>query len=109
MQKIIQGELIYNESGEYIINNFNLSSLFSRIYYATISNYLNIKIMQGCKTLFNEDGNLYKKKDDDGIYSYHLCGNNVELQLFNLVGQTIEIILSTTSIGADYGQSISTI
>lgn len=105
----INGILKYNDDGQYEIHNsnrcFNLSQLLDKIYYSDTSNYINLCIMDGCKVLFNEDGNLYKNKDSDGIYSYFILGNNLEKTLFDNTDKKLEFTLYAETIGEKgYGQ-----
>jgi hypothetical protein len=91
MYKTISGILTYDDSGNYVVGNVNFSSILDKIYYAN-NNHLDIKIYEGNKILYIENGNLYRRKADDiDIYDYHICGNNLENVLFNSVGKFVTI------------------
>ena len=98
-EKVYEGRLEYDQDGAYVIHNhntntvFSLSSLLFKIYYAPI-NRIKIKIMNGCKTLFNEDGNLYLKRGVNGIYGYHVNGMDLESILFNNTDEYLEVTIA---------------
>lgn len=107
--KIIVGKLKYNDDGYYEIHNergkFNFSKLLDKVYYSPKSYYINLCIMEGCKIIFNEDGGLYKRIDNDGINSYYILGDNLEEKLFNNTEKNLYFIIDTEAVGGkDYGQ-----
>lgn len=104
------GKLDYSDYAQFEIINYtsatNISKILDKVYYSN-NNKINIRIMSGSKTLFNEDGNLLMKKDKHGIYSYHVNGECLELVLFNNVNQfiDIEIVADVAEMGEiTYGQ-----
>ena len=103
-KKLVSGKLVYNDAGDYEIHNdqesyiFELSKLLEDIYYNPKCNHLNIKIIQGCKTFFNENGNLYFDKIFDRFYSYHVSGEDLGTALFNLADERIEVELESEAI-----------
>lgn len=107
------GRLIYNDQGEYELHSptgiVNISHILKNIYFAD-NNYIKIKIMNGCKVLFNEEGNLYLKVIiKPKLASYHVNGNDLETVLFDLVGQDLEILLFAEALEGDkYGTKITT-
>lgn len=109
LQTVLTDKLIFSDLGQYEVHNtygtiFNLSLLLDKIYMSD-NNHLRIKIMQGCKTLFEEDGLLLKRKIKNNFYSMHLSGLDLETELFNLVDESLEITIYTEALGAnDYGQ-----
>jgi len=91
------GKLSYDQNAEYIllspINTINISTILNQIYYSN-NNYIEIKITNGCKTLFNEKGNLLKRKNDEfRIYDWHVNGNCLEDVLFNWTDNDLEIAI----------------
>jgi len=97
------GKLIYDDMGDYIVDNFNLSKALWEIYYHP-NNHIDITIMAGCKTIFHEDGNLYRRKSDSvDLYCWHINGNDLETVLFNSTDSDIEITLFAEALeGVDY-------
>jgi hypothetical protein len=92
------GKLIYDDDGNYLIcpkgrKEFNLSKALRTVYYHQSNNHINIKISDGCKVLFYEDGILYKKRDQYQLYSYFVNGKNLEEVLFFSTDKDIEIAL----------------
>lgn len=88
------GKLVYDDFGLYQLlisptNMINLSSLLDLVYHA--DSYIELKIMNGSKTLFNEQGSLVIKKDNSGIFGYHINGENLESALFFNVGNQLDI------------------
>ena len=61
MYKTISGILTYDDDGNYVVGNINFSSILDKIYYAN-NNHLDIKIYEGNKILYIENGNLYRVK-----------------------------------------------
>jgi len=83
--KIYTGKLSYNQDANYILHSpisgtTNISDILYNICYSS-NNQIEIKIMKGCKILFNESGRLLNKIDDkNGLLSYHVnCrqGDNI--------------------------------
>jgi len=115
-QIIAYGKLIYNLDAEYEVINkneaINISSILKQIYYSN-NNVVNINVFVGCKILFSEEGYLIKKKDEYGIYDYHINGANLGLVLFDNTDEFInfEIIADADSLilgngEMAYGQTI---
>ena len=100
-----EGKLVYDEDGQYVVGNFNLSALLDTVYYSPTSNYIDIKIEKdGCKVLFNEKGNFYRRKETStDVYGYVINGMEIEEILFNNTDEYINVVLDD-GIGADYGQ-----
>ena len=90
------GQLIYNDDAEYEIHNetgiINLSALLEGIYNSK-EKQVQIKICKGSSILFDEDGGLRKKVDEHGLLSYHICGVNLELTLFNNTDEVLEFTI----------------
>ena len=88
------GRLNYSDYAQYqIITSIgatNISEILDKVYYST-NNKMKIKIMNGSKILYNEEGNLLKKSGDFGIYDYHINGFNLEQVLFFNCGKQIDI------------------
>ena len=85
--KIYTGKLFYNEQANYTLyfptsDTINISDILYNIWYSS-NNYIEIKIMKGCKILFNESGRLLNKIDDkNGLFSYHVNSEDLESVLF---------------------------
>jgi hypothetical protein len=94
---IKNGKLTYDDNGDYILGSVNISKILDKIYYAD-NNTINIKIMDCTKTLFNEFGTLLRKKNEDGFYSYHVLGNDLDLVLFNNTDKDLEITLNAPAL-----------
>jgi len=111
--KTYTGKLIYTDDAEYELHSpegtTNLSKMLNKVYYNSISNHINIKIMDKTKTLFNEDGNLYLKvvaKPD--FTSLFVNGVDLGEALFNAVDKDLEITICAEALdeasgGIDYG------
>lgn len=88
------GSLVYDDLGNYQLiyptGSTNISKILNKIYYAD-KNYIELKIMNGCKTIFNEKGNLYIKPDDYGVYCYHIDGECLESVLFFNTDKDLDI------------------
>lgn len=104
------GRLIYNIYAEYQLLSptvaIDLSELLSKVYYAEDSNYIELKIMNAKKIVFNEQGTLLLKKDNDGIYGYHINGENLELALFDSVDKDLFVEIyadALQELGDTYG------
>jgi hypothetical protein len=90
------GELDYTKEGDYILTSpggiVNISNLLKIIYYHPTNNHIKIKIMNGKKTLFNEDGILYLKVVfDPDITDYFISSEDLTDVLFTHVGDDLEI------------------
>jgi len=96
---IYTGKLSYNEQANYIIyspttkSTINISDILYNICYSS-NNQIEIKIMKGCKILFNESGRLLNKIDDiNGLLSYHVNSEDLESVLFNNTEEYLDIEL----------------
>lgn len=91
---IYSGKLVYNSNGEYELHNgkiVNLSNMLKKVYYHPTNNYINIKIMNGSRLLFNEDGNLHYKPIGKHFYSLHVDGEDLETILFESTDKDLEV------------------
>jgi len=91
------GKLSYNEQANYILyspitkSTINISDILYNICYSS-NNHIEIKIMKGCKILFNESGRLVNKIDkQNGLLSYHVNSEDLESVLFNNCDDFIDI------------------
>ena len=98
--KVIQGKVEMDDNGHFYIGETNLSSLLDTVYCHPEDNKMNIKILDGCKTLFQEDSILYIRKSECGIYDYYISGNNLTDLLFHSTGKTLEIIIRAEALVA---------
>jgi len=96
------GKLIYEkDNGDYEILThspidktnrlINLSNTLFNLCYST-RNYIEIKIMNGCKIIFDYNGILDKIVDkENGLLSYNVGDKDLEKLLFYTVGEYIDI------------------
>ena len=91
------GRLVYNQDGLYEIyspttkSTTNISDILYNICYSS-NNQIEIKIMKGCKILFNESGRLLKKIDkQNGLLSYHVNSEDLESVIFNNCDDFVDI------------------
>lgn len=89
------GQLIMNDEAEFELHTeddiINISRLLDGVYYAKEQAY--IKVVKNGKLLFEEDGGIAKKMDDDGILSSFVCGVNLDLLLFNNTDEVLDITI----------------
>ena len=81
------GKLTYSDFGTYQLiypgGGVNISSILSKVYHSPTNNKIHIKIMNGCKVLFNEEGNLLiRPETSTELYSYHINGECLETVMF---------------------------
>ena len=94
--KIYTGKLSYNEQANYTLysstkSTTNISDILYNICYSS-NNQIEIKIMKGCKILFNESGRLLNKIDDkNGLLSYHVNSEDLESVLFFNTNEYLDI------------------
>ena len=90
------GKLSYNQDANYqiqspISSTINISDILYNICYSS-NNQIEIKIMKGCKILFNESGRLLNKIDDiNGLLSYHVNSEDLESVIFNNCDDFVDI------------------
>ena len=109
------GKLFYNEQADYIIyspttkSTINISDILYNICYSS-NNQIEIKIMKGCKILFNESGRLLNKINDiNGLLSYHVNSEDLESVLFNNCDDFVDIEISSEildDMGSKQGDNI---
>ena len=91
----LYGQLIYNDNAEFELEDetgiINISNLLDGIHSAKEQIY--IRITKGSSLLFEEDGAVMKKVDKDGIVSNFVCGNNLDLLLFNNTDEVLQIVI----------------
>lgn len=108
------GRLVYNDFGEYEIHNeyyrntFCLSKFLDAVYYSDKSNYLSFKIYKnGGKTLYNEKGNLYRRKEEDSeMYTYCQNGSELDKILFYNTNEIVDVEIDCRLGGNVYGKYI---
>lgn len=98
------GKLVYSDLGRYIVvspntDTLNISEILDTIYFSD-NNKMNIKIMSGSKTLYNEQGNLLKKRGQYGIFDYHINGCNLEDVLFANCGMNVDVEIVADTVAA---------
>jgi len=91
------GKLIYNDGNIYTLystttkSTINISDILYNICYSS-NNQIEIKIMKGCKILFNESGRLVNKIDkQNGLLSYHVNSEDLESVIFNNCDDFVDI------------------
>jgi len=97
---VFSGKLIYDQDNNYILHSptqvTNITTILKKIY-CWYSNEINIRILKGCKILFNEHGRLLTKLDSKyGISSYHVNGLDLECVMFFNVGEDLYIEISNS-------------
>ena len=110
---VYSGKLSYDQDANYILyspttkSTTNISDILYNICYS-LNNQIDIKIMKGCKILFNESGRLLNKIDDNnGLLSYHVNSEDLESVLFNNCDDFIDIeIFSEVLDEIDGGQGV---
>jgi len=85
------GRLVYNQDANYELQSptgiVNISEILDRIHTSS-NKYIEIKIMNCCKLIFEEKGNLMKYKSyDAGVVDYHINGNCLGDVLFFNTGE----------------------
>ncbi len=103
---IFTGKLVYNDDGNYELHNdegiFYLTDALNEIYYSR-NNHLSLRIANGNKLLFNEDSTIYKKINKYGIYSFYICGADLETVLFNNTDEIVDVVIMAEAMD-DYEQ-----
>jgi len=93
-------ENLYNDNAEYELLSpiskptINMTKLLFEICYS-YNNYINIKVMKGCKTLFEEEGRLLKLNDKNGLLSYHINSEDLESVLFFNTDEYLDIEINS--------------
>lgn len=90
------GALIYNEDAEFEIHSEDGSvCLLTKILNHLHKNdaLVRVVIVKNGKLLFDEDGGLVKKKDQDGVEGYFICGANLDYLLFYNTDEHIDITI----------------
>lgn len=92
------GQLIMNDDGEFELETeyetVNISQLLDKIYSSHTKQLIYVKIIKsGNILLFEEDGGLFFRRDDQDLDSYFICGNNLSKLLFYNTDNNINIII----------------
>lgn len=92
------GTLKYNDNAEYELHMdngkvINITGILDEAYDENILVYIKIINILKDKIIFEEDGKLTKKKDSDGIFSYHVCGMNLDYLLFYNTDEKLDITI----------------
>lgn len=106
----LYGLLDINDFGQFILKNvdsgvINVTGILDEIYNpdSLKDSQVEVKVFKGDKLLFDEDGALVKKIDTDGINSYHICGNNLDLLLSNYTEENLAIDINKRGNSLKYG------
>jgi len=96
-----EGKLIYNDNAEYELlspiskSTINLSELLNTICYS-YNNNVEIRILKGCKILFNESGRLLNNiNKENGLLSYHVNSEDFESVLFYNTDEYLDIEINS--------------
>lgn len=88
------GKLVYSDLAQYCLHSpsglVNISQILDKIHNSK-SKYIEIRILSGCKLLYCESGSLVFKKNNQGIYCYHVNGLDLDYVLFYSVGELLDI------------------
>ena len=94
------GRLEYNDDAEFEIDDYdsikiiNISKILESIYNSE-DKCTYVKISKGGLIIFEEDGGLVKKIDNQGVLSFFICGVNLDLILFNNTNEIVEFTINT--------------
>jgi len=98
---VFSGKLIYSDSAEYELLSpiskptINLSKLLNTICYS-YNNNVEIRILKGCKILFNESGRLLNIiNKNNGLLSYHVNSEDFESILFYNTDEYLDIEINS--------------
>lgn len=105
------GRLTYNQDAEYELDSFtsiiNISKILDSILDSN-SKYIEIKVMNGCKLLCEEQGNLMKYKSySTGVVDYHINGCCLGDILFDNTESYIDIEIYVPKIALEIGDRYS--
>lgn len=93
----LYGLLIMNDNGEFELKSdnsiINISKLLDEIYNTNSKPQVYIKIMKFGRLLFEEDGGLFLRKDNQSVDSYFICGENLSKLLFYETDEELEVII----------------
>ena len=89
--KEASGKLNYNDEGQYILDGFNISELFDKVYYDPNDNYMGFELFNNGKLICDEEGILYKDKNSKRIYVYYIDGISIEDLLWDSIDKNINI------------------
>lgn len=91
------GRLVYNQDANYELTSptdtINISEILDRVLTSS-NKYIEIKIMDCCKLIFEEHGNLMRYKSyDTGVVDYHINGNCLGDVLFFNTGELLDVTI----------------
>ena len=89
------GRLVYNQDANYELTSptdtINISEILDGICQSN-NKYIEIRIMNCCKLIFEEHGNLMRYKSyDTGVVDYHINGNCLGDVLFFNTGENLDV------------------
>ena len=97
MNKTFNGELIYNNEGQFEIHSgneiFNITEILDNIFDSQLKPLVYIKVTKGSSILFEEDGGLFVNIDKFGVNCYYICGMNLDMLLLNHENEFLEITI----------------
>lgn len=91
------GRLVYNQDANYELTSptdtINISEILDKVCNSS-KKYIEVKIMNCCKLIFAEQGNLLKYKSyDTGVVDYHINGNCLGDVLFFNTGELLDVTI----------------
>lgn len=111
------GKLLYNDEAQYGLQFpsglVNISEILDKVCNSS-KKYIEVKIMNCCKLIFAEQGNLLKYKSyDTGVVDYHINGNCLGDVLFFNTGELLDVTiyadaLNRTGDRCGYGKQQTT-
>jgi len=89
MIKNLSGKLFLDSDG-YVLEDVNISKLFDEVYCST-NKVISVKVFKDGKLICNEEGYLYKYKNNFNMKVYYINGFGIEDTLWDLVDKNINI------------------
>jgi len=94
----ILGKLDMDDNGEFIVHiednhTINITNILMDIFTSQLVPQVYVKLIKNNIIVFEEDGQLVKNIDRDGVDSFYICGENLDYKLFYNTGENIEIIV----------------
>ena len=91
------GKLIYDQNALYILyspitkSTINISDILYNICYSS-NNRVKIRILKGCKILFDESGRLVNEINvNNGLLNYYVNSEDLESIIFNNCDEYVDI------------------
>lgn len=107
MKNTYFGKLVYNDDAEFEIHDdtgiINITQLLDGIYKSE-NKLIFVEVMKANSLLFQEDGGVCIKPDEQNVMCHYICGVNLDRIFWDNTDEYVEITIYKRGKTRNYGK-----